>query len=209
MLAYPNENRPPFSDVPQALASRHLRELFEQMASEGMAVTGETSDGALIINLNELATRAGSLERARQNLYAALDSLNIARIDLSAGDVIALMGRNPIWWGVARGVESGIPGVANLLREITPDELFERLDQAASFVLNDKTDESDENGQWLAAQLKRAAVADLRANRIFDAGDGTDSDRDFLEPKPEVSRELPEEFRTEVKPYVSPFNESY
>jgi hypothetical protein len=120
MLAFPNEHKPPFSDIPAALQPRHLNELVARLADEGIQITGETPDDALIINLSELAVRSGSLERGRANLYGALDALNIAAVSLSPDDVIALLGRNPIAWGVARGLESNIPGVANLLRTCDP-----------------------------------------------------------------------------------------
>lgn len=204
MKAYPDEFNPPFNNIPSSMADRHLRELFAQLASEGISVTGETEDGALQIDLSQLAVRAGTRERAKANLYAALSGLNIARIDLSPSDVTSIMGLDGLWLGVARGLESSVPSIVRLLRELTPDELFSNLDAAASFVMSDNTDESTEQGRWLASQLRQAAAADMKAAGLLE-GDTSESYRRFLEPEPEPEvPELPEEYRDHsVKPYFN------
>lgn len=210
MLAWPNEHQPPFLNVPAALHERHFRELTTRLAAEGIVITGETPDGAFQIDISNLAQHAGSMAQCHANLYSALDGLNIARVDLSPSDVIALKGNHALWWGVARGLEANVPSIVRLLREITPAEIFENLEAAAGFVINDKTPETDEHGQWLASQLRNAAAADLKAAGLLN-GDASDSYRDFLDPKPEREvPELPEQYRAEVKPYQSPFdNQGY
>lgn len=206
MLAYPNEKRPPFAHVPTALHERHLDEVFTRLSTEGIHCVGETPDGALRLDLSELTLRSGSVARGQQALYAALDSLNIARVDLSPGDVIAILGKQPYAWAVARGLESGIAGVANLLHSLTPEEIHDRLEEAQTFVSNDRVDEDDPQATFLKAHYSRGAAADLKANGLLD-GPIDDSYSRFLEPVVESVPELPKAFQAEIASWRSPFNE--
>jgi hypothetical protein len=209
MHLFPNEHNPPFQNIPAALQARHFEELVARLASEGVVITGETADGALNVDLSQLELRSGGLASGRENLYAALDSLNIAAVTVTPNDVIALLGRNGIAWGIARGLESAIPSLVSLLTTVYPDELFDRLEQASAYVMTDHTDTSDENGRWLAAQMQQAAESDLKAHGLLDGPVG-DSYRDFLGPREEVIPEYPEEFKpSTTKQWVSPFSEDY
>jgi hypothetical protein len=205
LLAYPNEKRPPLAHIPAALRERSLNETFDRLEGEGINCVGETPDGALRLDLSELTLRSGSVARGQQALYAALDSLNIARVDLSPGDVIAILGKQPYAWAVARAAESGIAGVANLLHSITPEEIFDRLEEAQTFVANDRVSDDDPQAAFLKAHYSRGAAADLQAHGMLD-GPIDDSYAHFLEPTVESVPELPKEFQGDLKPWRSPFN---
>jgi hypothetical protein len=180
------------------MRERRFNELSNQLAESGVQIVGG-DDNVVLLNLRNLAAQNGSIQRGQAALYEVLQALRAVRVDVEPGDLAYLWGNNVESHAIARGLESGVQALVNMLTSIEPDEVFDRLGQAAAFIYTDHIDDDRARGI-----LNIAASNDLAAHGFVDSG--WETYRDGLDWKDPEPREIPAEFQQSVRPYRSPFD---
>lgn len=199
MFIFFDPNNAPFRDVPAPMIERAVSDLADHLREQGITLFGESHVNAVRVSLRNLAATLG-LERGRQAVYMMLENLRAVRVDLDAADVQHLLGANVLSHAVSRGMESGVQPLLRLLTNISPDELYDNLDRATGFVLNDQLDPRIEG------IVKSAATLDLIEHGLLE-GAPDESYRAGLEPRQEPEpAPLPREFQTSARPYRSAFD---
>ncbi len=178
------------------MRERRTAEFIEQLAADGVQITGG-DDNVVLISLRNLALANGSRERGQAALYSALNTLRAVRIDIEPQDVHYIFGQNVISQAIARGLESGIPGLVSLLTSVEPDELYDRLEAASAFIFNDHAPDN----QQVRDYLERGAEQDLYNSGL------TAAPIRYVDP-PDPYAAKPNTFwePDEVKPWKSPFD---
>jgi hypothetical protein len=190
-----------------SLQAIKARELYQSLAARGVEVVGDGPNPDQIrVSLRSLALSNGSIADGQRELMAILGELSATAVSLEAADLEYINGPGNIFsHATARGLESQIPCVTNLLTDIACDDegnipLFDRIDRAEAAALSDPIPEGAD-----ADIFKRGAERDLiQQGYLTDAGDY----RAFLEPEPEVLPELPADWRADPLPYKSIFDRS-
>jgi hypothetical protein len=180
--------------------------LYQSLAARGVEVIGDgPNQDQIEVSLRNLALANGSVARGKQALVEILNELSASSVSLAAQDVDYINGPGDMFSHVtARGLESQIPCVADLLTDIPADDdgsipLFSRLNQAEVAAFNDRIpDGADES------IFERGAERDLIGQGyLTNAGDY----RAWMEPRPEVLPDYPEGWRADPLPYRSIFDD--
>jgi hypothetical protein len=185
--------------------------MVESLSARGVDIVGG-GPGVIQVNLRNLASANGSIEGGKRMLLQILAELNCDAVTLLPEDIGYIMGQNVMSHAISRGLESNVAGLERLLYDVPVSEndpagdaipLFDRLDSAIDFVLNDAPPPGADPDA-----LRRGAEADLFRHNLL--GDGNDSDhRAWMDgPIAEDPAPLPQEFRTEVRPFKSIFDRS-
>jgi hypothetical protein len=139
---------------------------------------------------------------------SVLQQLGADAATIEPSDIHYLGERDAFSFAIARGLQSEVPQLQEILHNIPISEdgdgeecvpIFQRLDRAATFIASDRHPDDE-----VHERLKQGAARDLVNNGLLDSADGY---RGWLEPPSDEPRELPEEFRTSPKPYKSVFDE--
>ena len=180
------------------MQERRANQLIAQLAERGIVVVG-SGPSHIEVNLRELAAKNGTAERGKAALIETLDLLGCDRVDTEPGDIAYLRGgQDVIGHAISRGLESDIAPLKDALTSVSPDELFDGLDKAESFIWNDKSPSPE-----FMDFLKSGAETDLRHHGIMSGPTG--DPYAFLQPTPEP--EPPKSpWESDPLPYRSPFD---
>ena len=194
--------------------SQHLHnirreELVASLSARGVDIVGG-GPGIIVVNLRNLAIANGSLENGKRELLNILRELNVDAVTLQPEDASYLMGANVLSHSIGRGLESSSEGLERLLCDVPITEgetggdaipLFDRLDQACDFVMNDRLPTGAN-----AEIVRRGVERDLFANNLLDRVD--DTYRNWMDAPPEQAPPAHPDFEGTHRPYKSIFDRS-
>jgi hypothetical protein len=189
----------------QHLKEIKLKELTNALAAKGVELV-RAGASSVELSLRNLIPANGTLHAAQVALMEVLQMLGADSVSLTAADLIYIGGNDVFTHSIARGLEANVEGLRDILTDIPVDEddgvtlpIFNRIDRAAHFVVNDRHSSEEVN-----ARLRAGAERDLQHNGLLDANN---TYAEFLEPRQDADpAPLPRDFQTQPKPYRSIFD---
>lgn len=218
MIVGVDPNRAPLNKY----ASPHLKEIKLAELTESLQQRGVEllpyGPNSVRLSLRNLLVANGTIQRAQQELMSIIQELGGDAVTVEAADVEYLSGRDVFSHAIATGLEANLPVVSKLLTEIPISEgtanddpfgdrpvvpIFDRLDQAAVAVVGDSAPDGID-----FETLRHAAHNDLANNGLLETNTTAhDAYRNWLDNPPvHDPAQLPEEYRTEARPFVSPWD---
>jgi hypothetical protein len=184
------------------MLERALRELQQQTGSIGASLNLDS------MNAEEASIRfniSGVSPRNAGDLYSVLEAWNVQRVDLEPADIPVFMGGiNVFSIGIARGLQSRIPGLVALLTELRPDEVADAVDKALTFISNDVAPEGTED------LMRAGALQDLANHKVIELSEVDPWESYNKRFTTERHVELRPEFRDDAPPaYRGAFEDSF